>query len=60
MDTDPVSAVEAVVFLAVMLAIVKLVVDALEAAPIGFESEADDVLEDAYDESTDLWGDGYA
>lgn len=58
MDTDPISAVEAVVFLAVMLFIVKLVVDALEAAPIGFDSQADDVIEDGYDEATDLWGGG--
>jgi len=55
MDTDPVSAVEAVVFICLMLAIVKLAVDALEAAPIGFDTQADDYIEDAYDGAAGVW-----
>lgn len=56
MDTDPVSAVEAVVFLAIMLAIVKLVVDALEAAPVlNFETQADDYIEDGADAVGSVW-----
>lgn len=55
MADGPISAIEAVAFLAVMLFIVKLVVDALEAAPLGFETQADDHIEDAYDGATDVW-----
>jgi hypothetical protein len=58
MADGPISAVETVAFLAVMLFIVKLVIDALEAAPIGFSTQADDVLEDGYDEVSDVWTGG--
>ncbi|WP_353634595.1 hypothetical protein ABSL23_02250 [Halobacterium sp. NMX12-1] len=57
MDTDPISAVEAVVFLALMLAIVKIAVDALEAAPLGFQTQADDYIEDAADAAGGVWED---
>ena len=55
MGDGPISTIEAAAFLVVMLFIVKLVIDALEAAPFGFETQADDYMEDAYDEATDLW-----
>ncbi|MCD2202738.1 hypothetical protein [Halobacterium sp. KA-6] len=57
MDTDPISAVEAVVFLALMLVILKIAVDALEAAPLGFSTQADDYLEDAADGASGVWED---
>lgn len=55
MTDNPISLVESVAFLVIMLVIVKLVIDALEAAPLGFETEADDYLEDAYDGVQDVW-----
>lgn len=56
MADNPVSIAETLLFVALMLGIVKIVVDALEAAPIGFESEVDDYVEEAADRGTDLWG----
>ncbi|WP_232703156.1 hypothetical protein [Halobacterium wangiae] len=55
MTSDALSIVETGAFLVLLLVVVKLVVDALEAAPIGFDSEVDDVLEDGYDEVRDVW-----
>ncbi|SEW10068.1 hypothetical protein [Halobacterium jilantaiense] len=55
MGDGPVSAVESVAFLVVMLGIVYIVVEALEAAPIGFQTQADDYIEDAAGGVDDVW-----
>jgi hypothetical protein len=55
MASTPISAVETAVFVVLMLGILHIVVEALEAAPIGYSTQADDVLEDGYDEVSDVW-----
>jgi len=54
-DSNPLDAVETAVFVVLMLGIVYIVVEALEAAPIGFSTQADDYIEDAYDGVGDVW-----
>jgi len=54
-DSNPLDAVETAVFVVLMLGIVYIVVEALEAAPIGFETQADDYIEDAYDGVREVW-----
>jgi len=58
MASTPISAVETAVFVVLMLGILHIVVEALEAAPIGFSTQADDVLEDGYDGASDIWTGG--
>jgi len=58
MTSNPLDAVETAVFVVLMLGIVYIVVEALEAAPIGFSTEADDYIEDAYDGASDVWEEG--
>lgn len=55
MGDGPVSAVETAVFVVLMLGIVYIVVEALEAAPIGFSTQADDYIEDAAGSVGDVW-----
>jgi len=55
MASNPVAIVESLAFLVVMLFIVKIVIDALEAAPIGFSTQADDYLEEAWSATSALW-----
>ena len=54
-DSNPLDAVETAVFVVLMLGIVYIVVEALEAAPIGFETQVDDYIEDAADGAGDVW-----
>jgi len=54
-QSNPLDAVETAVFVVLMLGIVYIVVEALEAAPIGFETQADDYIEDAADGAGDVW-----
>ena len=58
MAYSPISAVETAVFVVLMLGILHIVVEALEAAPIGFSTQADDHIEDAYDGASDIWTGG--
>jgi hypothetical protein len=55
MGDGPVSAVETAVFVVLMLGIVYIVVEALEAAPIGFSTQADDYIEDAASGVDNVW-----
>lgn len=51
------SAIESLIFIVVLLALIKFFVDGLEAIPaVDFESGADDAIEDAYDHVSGLWG----
>jgi len=58
MAYSPISAVETAVFVVLMLGILYIVVEALEAAPIGFSTQADDHIEDAVDGASDIWTGG--
>jgi len=55
-QSNPLDATETAVFLVLMLGIVYIVIEALEAAPIGFSTQADDHIEDAADGAGDVWG----
>jgi len=54
-DSNPLDAVETAVFVVLMLGIVYIVVEALEAAPIDFSTQADDYIEDAAGGVGDVW-----
>jgi len=47
--------VESVVFIAALLALIYVIITALEAAPINFDSEIDDAIEDGYDALAGGW-----
>ena len=55
MASNPLDAVETAVFVVLMLGIIYIVIEALEAAPIGFQTQADDHLEDAAGGVEDVW-----
>ncbi len=58
MSESAVGLVESAAFLGVMLVILYVVVNALEAAPIGFETSLDDTAEEAVEEigdPGDIW-----
>jgi hypothetical protein len=55
MADNPLSIVESAAFVVLMLGIVYVVVEALEAAPIGFSTQADDYIEDAAGGAGDVW-----
>ena len=53
--SDLPNAVESVVFIVALLGLIYVVIEALEAAPINFESEIDDAIEDGYDALAGGW-----